>query len=340
MDKIYNYLFSVLLIVLVSGCFKEDEKVNPAKPGDVTSVTIEMTKFYNKQVYFDLSDNKETSVNDKSDFDLAFDSDADEWMVWLNTAAFMRIKNSGLNNFEAINDTLPGIKWKFDQSVGGLSSNALGYWYDTASLIPVSKNNVIVLDRGIDAFGNYRGFWKFQMLDADSNAYNVRYARLNGQDEQTLRIPKKKGVNRVQLSFNEGGKVLSLEPEKQLWDLLFTQYTTLLFTDDNIPYPYLVTGVLINPYGVSCKEDTLTAFENINRDYASSLTFNSISDEIGYDWKLVVGDVSTGNVTYQIRPRTSYIIRDASGLYFKLRFTGFYSNTGEKGYPSFEFVRL
>jgi hypothetical protein len=301
---------------------------------------IELTKNYNRQVYFDLSANKETANNDKIDFDLAFDSNSGEWMVWLNTATFMRIKNTELSNFEAIKDTIFGFKWKFDQSVGGLSSNALGYWYDTAQSIPVSKKDVILLDRGIDVFGNYRGFWKFQMLDADSNAYNIRFARLNGQEDTTIKILKKTGVNRIQLSFDKGGQTLNLEPPRFQWDLLFTQYTTLLYTDDNIPYPYIVTGVLTNPHEVTCYEDTLTAFENINRDYAVSLVLNNIADEIGYDWKMVVGDVTTGNVTYQIRPRTTYIIRDAVGLYFKLRFIGFYSNTGEKGYPSFEYVRL
>jgi hypothetical protein len=141
-------------------------------------------------------------------------------------------------------------------------------------------------------------------------------------------------------SFDEGSKQSGLEPLKNDWDLLFTQYTTLLYTNEGDPYPYLLTGVLSNPFLIRVAQDTLYDFSEIDLTIAQSLTYSTALDEIGYDWKDVVGDVSTGNVSYVVIEGRNYIVRDTEGFYFKLRFTSFYNNSGDKGYPTFEYQKL
>jgi hypothetical protein len=81
-------------------------------------------------------------------------------------------------------------------------------------------------------------------------------------------------------------------------------------------------------------------FQSINRDAVQSLEFTTIQDEIGYDWKDVTGDVTSGNISYVIIEGLNYIIRDQEGFYYKLRFISFYNNEGEKGYPTFEYQKL
>ena len=59
-------------------------------------------------------------------------------------------------------------------------------------------------------------------------------------------------------------------------------------------------------------------------------------DVIGYDWK----DFSLQTNTFTIFSDKIYLIKDASGNLFKLRFIDFYDDNGIKGSPAFEFMRL
>jgi len=87
-------------------------------------------------------------------------------------------------------------------------------------------------------------------------------------------------------------------------------------------------------------QDTLYDFSSINLDIAQALFYSQALDEIGYDWKDVVGDVSSGNVTYVIVEGLNYVVLDAEGYYYKLRFISYYNQSGEKGIPTFEYQRL
>lgn len=332
-------LFFVIavLLVLLSSCFKEDERIQPHPRGNAVVDTIAMGQLYQWQFYYDLSQQKEVAKNDKNNYDLAFDCRAELGLIWLNTAAFMRIKHTSKVDFDAVKDTI-GSPWRFDKSTYEVDSNAIGLLYDTLSL--KADSEVIVVDRGIDAFGNYLGFYKFQLLNYDGQKYTLKFGSLKGTDSKIVEIIKNPEVNYTYLSFKGTPEVFDQEPAKEKWDLLFTQYTTLLFTDQGEAYPYLVTGILSNPYNVEVAEDTSLNFNSITLNQAKNLFYSSHRDLIGYDWKDVVGDVTSGNVSYVMRPNVLYVVRDTEGRYFKLRFVGFYSKTGEKGFPAFEFAEL
>ena len=59
-------------------------------------------------------------------------------------------------------------------------------------------------------------------------------------------------------------------------------------------------------------------------------------DAIGWEWKAY--SFSTG--VYTIWPNRNYFIHTVSGSYCKLRFIGFYSKDGLKGYPVIEYKIL
>jgi hypothetical protein len=61
---------------------------------------------------------------------------------------------------------------------------------------------------------------------------------------------------------------------------------------------------------------------------------------IGYEWKQINGDVTSGDITYTAQSGWTYLVRNREGLFFKMRFIDFYNNQGKKGYPTFEFQRL
>jgi hypothetical protein len=129
------------------------------------------------------------------------------------------------------------------------------------------------------------------------------------------------------------------EPSSLHWDLLFTQYTTLLFTDVGDPYPYLVTGVLLNPLLVVVAMDSISGFEDITFERAQSMDFSKQADGIGYLWK----EYDFDDGSYTVNSKIIYVIRDTRGFYYKLRFKDFYkllNNRLQKGYPSFEYQKL
>ena len=337
----FNLVILLAAIFFLTACFKEDEKIAPHDPGDVITKTIELTKDYRYQVYFDLGSGEVISTNLKKEWDLGFECSADGWHIILNTSNFMVTAGTGQTDFSLLVDTV-GFIWKFDVSSGNLDSTAIGNWIEF--LPPDSaksySNEVYVIDRGYDELGNTRGLRKIVFLGLENDTYTFRYANLDGTAENTFSVAKDPTVNYIYFSFEEGGKQLVLEPPKYDWDLLFTQYTTLLFTDDGEPYPYLVTGALSNFSTIEVAQDTLSDFASISLDIAGNLDYSPAQDRIGYNWKDIVGDVNSGNVSYVIIEGLNYVVRDREGYYYKLRFISFYNNNGDKGYPTFEYQRL
>lgn len=336
-----SWLFLLLPVLSLQSCFKEDERITPHDPGSVNTEAIAMESDYRYQVYYDLSSQSVVSANFKSDWDLGFECGQGGWHVILNTSNFMLAGNTGLGDFAAATDTT-GLDWKYDPSTGNLDSTAIGPWLTFSGIdsVPDYSGEVYIVDRGYDEAGNLRGVKKVVFTEWSRDRYAVRFANLDGSGEGTAEILKDTSVNFIYFSFEEGGTVMTLEPPKYAWDLLFTQYTTLLYTNDGFPYPYLVTGVLSNRAGVKVAQDTLHEFSAIDLEAAEGFGYSDVRDEIGYDWKDVVGDVSTGNVSYVIVPGINYVVRDAGGFFYKLRFISFYNDQGEKGFPTFEYQLL
>jgi hypothetical protein len=339
--KIFNPTIIIVFAVLLSSCFKEDEKIAPHDPGNVETVAIEMTHDYRYQVYYEMKSGEVVATNLKTDWDLGFECSKEGWHIILNTSDFMYAAATGLADLNIPADTT-GLTWKFDVSTGNIDSTAIGKWVDFLypDSVKIYSEKVYMINRGYDEAGNLRGMRKIVFRELSDSTYSFRYANLDGTGENAFTIKKDPAVNYTCFSFDDGGKQLDPEPPKYDWDLLFTQYTTLLFTDAGDPYPYLVTGVLTNPAGAQVAKDTMNDFSSINVEIAGRLFYTTKQDEIGYDWKDIVGDVSSGNVSYVIVPGVNYIVRDWQGFYYKLRFISFYNNSGEKGYPTFEYQRL
>jgi hypothetical protein len=339
--RIFKHIYIISFFFLLTSCFKEDEKITPHDPGDVETIIIGLTNDYRYQVYFDLGNGEVVSTSLKKEWDLGFETSKDGWHIVLNSSNFMLAAGTGLTDFSIPVDTV-GLIWKYDVSSGNTDSLAIGKWVDflLPDSVKIYTNEVYVIDRGYDEAGNLRGLKKIVFQEFGDSTYSFRFANLDGSNEHSFTVTKDPSVNYSCFSFDEGGKQLYLEPPKNDWDLLFTQYTTLLFTDEGDPYPYLLTGALSNPTGVIIARDTLYDFSAINLDVATSLIYSPALDMIGYNWKDVVGDVSSGNVSYVIIEGLNYVVRDAEGFYYKLRFISFYSGSGEKGYPTFEYQRL
>jgi hypothetical protein len=197
---------------------------------------------------------------------------------------------------------------------------------------------LLLIDRGIDEKGNPRGFSQLVIDSLKNGVYYFRTAAMDGKNPKSNSIKKMDNVNNVLFSLSNPSAIVA-EPANSNWDLLFTQYTTLLYTDEGDPYPYLLTGVLINPRFVEVAVDSLSPFGSVTYETAQSMNFSKSADRIGYNWKRY--DFAVG--TYTVNSDIVYVIRDTKGYLYKFRFVGFYklvNNKMEKGFPSFEFQKL
>lgn len=336
----YKYILILIGVVsLFTSCFKEDEKVLPHEEGEVTTTTIPMTQYYSYQIYFKLLNNEVVSSNNRSDFDLNFECADTSTVIRLNTANFAMIAETAFEKLQDVTDTI-GLTWRYDKSNGDSDSLAINNWVLINESDTTFSNKVWVINRGLNSSGIQLGLKKIQFINYMDNRYYFVYSNMDNSDLVDTYVEKNDLFGYSQFLLSDAGELIQTEPENTNWDLNFTQYTTLLFTDEGLSYPYLVTGVLQSPNCLVALDSSLV-FNEISLSDTSLFEFSTAQDKIGYDWKEIVGDVQTGDFYYKTKTNNTYIIKDSEYFYYKLRFINFYDpESGEKGYPTFEFQKL
>lgn len=319
--KVYLLLILSFVSVLYS-CEKDEIPVAPRPPGDVEISQVNMGGNYSDQIYYRLQDASIVSQNLKSIWDLSFESSDEGWHILINSSTAAKITFiEGANFNDDVN--ISDVSWDYDVETGNLDSTAIGDWR--------GKNGVYVLDRGYDHLGTFLGNKKIIVIDVDENNFQIQSSDMDGNNSQTVQVEKNKALNFTQFSLDNG--VISIEPDKDEWDILFTQYTHYFI--EEILY-YQVTGVLLNRNNVQAIMEDQLAFEDIDLEYAENSIFDDNINAIGYNWKHLP-DVSE---PYIVNSNKIYIIRDVEGIYYKLHFTKFYTDSGVKGAPKFEFQKL
>lgn len=339
MKKIIIFLFTINFIL--TSCIPDEQPVKPhTSSPDVSIGLVDMGgKLYTNQVYYSLETNSVVATNLFTEWDIKFSCDT--IAIMLNSARKMSVYNTHKVKFNEVSaaDTIavPEEAWQYDNPAGKIDSTAIGTWWE--ALKPneaISKQEVYIIDRGTNERGRHTGYRKFQILGYENNTYYVKFANLDGSNAFEIEVPINPSKNFVQLSMEDSAKVLDLEPANDTWDLLFTRFTELLYTNDGIPMWYGVTGALINPKYVSAALDSGKAFEEITYQDAASLTLSNRINAIGHEWKWF----DLGKGVYSVLPEKVYIIRSVNGYLYKLHFTAFYNDQGVQGYPKFEFQKL
>lgn len=338
LNIIRNIVLVVSSVLLLTSCFKEDERITPHDRGDKITATITMTQNYKYQVYYSLNTQSVVATNERSEFDLMFESHPGGMLIRPNTANFAMAAPTGKFQLSQVTSAT-GLNMQFDPSSGNPDSTVLRNWFSINAGDTTYSREVYVFDRGINVEGNPIGRVKITFDSLVGNRYYFTYANLNGSGLRQAVVQKQQGRNFAYYSLAQHQQVFP-EPPKESYDLLFTQYTTMLFTNTGEQYPYLVTGVLLNYHQTEAAAIIEPDFDGIDFQRVVSANYLKKSDVISFDWKKVHGDVSSGNVYYEPLPEKVYFVRDSRGFYYKMRFIGFYNNQGEKGYPTFEFQKL
>lgn len=328
-----SIVLSTAALLCLGGCIPEEDPVAPYNRGDIQQNTIGMETDYRYQVYFDLGTNRAVASALVTDWDLGFASADSGMAIWLNGGKIMAAADAGTTDFEAVTST-SGVEWRYDNPAGNRDSSAIGTWWEQIEGRVESRHQVYIIDRGVTPAGKKIGYKKLTILEYTGEAYVVRFADLNGNNDVTITVSRDEEHNNIGLLLDKTASVLATEPPNTTWDIVFTRYTHIFYEPEFTPYS--VTGVLLNANGVSIARDSTHDFEQITADMMEQYAFSTNRDALGYDWKTFYLDKNE----YVVHSNMIYIIRDTEGFYYKLHFTDFYNEEGEKGFPSFEYRKL
>lgn len=187
--------------------------------------------------------------------------------------------------------------------------------------------------------GDSRGWMKVQVVRS-GDGYKVKYASLNDTTHKELTITKNTAYNYNFVSL-KNNKEVPVQPERKKWDISFTVFTNTITGAGSYIYADFVT---INNLGgagayevkVTAPASGVEAYKNFKAtDIDQSKLIYNDQRVIGSNWRNPVG--VNGLEVYGDR---FYIIKDAEGYYFKLRFTRLTSIAGERGRPQFEYQPL
>lgn len=306
------------------------------------------------QVYVDLSSGKMISVPRVS-WDLGFYC-GEAFRVALNNSVKMSVKELETTNIDEIqvaDETMfigqgSGFVNQVDEPSGLITNTAIKEVSDNND-----NNKVYLLNLGSNpstvnpavgsegsGSGTHRGWKKVRFLK-NGNDYKIQYADLNATTHQEVTITKNAAYNFTFFSFNTNN-IVSVEPQKNQWDLNFTTFTNVVNMGTVTPYHY-ADYVLTNLKGNAKAYQVLTSevsFENFSVTDVVDSKFTDDQRNIGSNWRSTSVTGAGGIPTSQFVLKTDrfYVIKDPAGNIYKLKFTGGASPNGERGFPTFQYV--
>lgn len=244
-------------------------------------------------------------------------------------------------------DLSAGISFT-DSKEGELTGTAFGDISTTDS-----DNNVYIVNLGNDipttnngtlnTTGDPRGFMKVRVLTDGSN-YTIQYALLsNTVDYSEITVTKDSSYNLTAVSLTDG-QIVNVEPESSNWDIdfggVFSYYGQQGTLAAGLTYSdYTLHNTLsgVGLYQITVEDDTTPSYTNFTLTNINEANFiYNDRTVIGSDWRAL--DYLTGETS--VREDRYYIVKDTDNNYYKLRFTAVESETGERGYPQFQYELL
>ena len=361
MKKIIFCLFIGTLFIFQS-CINDNEDPVAVAPTDGAVVNPEMGGATEpNQVWFDLGTNSEV-ITQRTDWDLAFYS-GNAFKVMLNSSIMMAAGKipDAAHIDEVTEATVATLKDQVQVANFNLANVAFiddvkgdfpaGYTAIEEIKANDAENPVYLVNMGNEIYsgtvatgsvatgGDSRGWMKIQVIRS-GNGYKIKYANLNDTTHKELIITKNPAYNFNFVSL-KSNKEVSVQPEKKKWDICFTVFTNTITGAGSYIYADFVT---INTMGGAGAYEVKVAapasgVETYNHFKASDIDQSKFiyNDQrvIGANWRNPVG--ANGLEVYGDR---FYVIKDAEGYYFKLRFTRLTNVAGERGRPQFEFKPL
>jgi hypothetical protein len=312
--------------MLVFSCRKKDQSYAPINQGEINLNAefglklgeAEMGSDYLYQSFFDLGLNEVVGQNEKLNWEIGLACDSN-FVILNNAISGLRVARSPYDWDNTV--TIEGLNFGFDFPEGQRDDYFIG----------AQLTDVYVLDLGLDVEGLPRGVRKFG-IDPTDEGYLVTSSSLEGDDLVELNIETNDShlYKYVHLQFGE----TEVAPAKNDWDIVFSHYLHI-FDPETEPFPYQVTGCLINPNQVTVHESSELIFNEVDFQIAENLEYSNFLNVIGFDWKDY--DFDLGFIVDETRV---FVIQSTEGDFYKLQFTSFYNEIGVKGSPRFNFQKL
>lgn len=320
------------------------------------------------QVWFDLGTETEILTR-RTNWDLGFYS-GNEFKVVLNSSIMMAAgKIAGATNIDQVTEASVETLKTHVQVANFNPSNVI-YIDDVKGNIPSgytaieeikandSDNAIYLVNMGKEIYdgsvpigsvvssGEERGWMKVQVVRSGAG-YKVKYADLNATTHKELIINKNQAYNYSFVSLKNNAEV-SVQPAKKRWDICFTVFTNTIIGAGSYIYADFVTlnnvgGAAAYEVIVPSETSGVEAYNNFkSADIDPSKFIHNDQRVIGSNWRNPVG--VNGLEVYGDR---FYVVKDAEGYYFKLRFTRLTKSAtdqngqaGERGFPQFEYKPL
>lgn len=192
---------------------------------------------------------------------------------------------------------------------------------------------------GVALTGASRGWKKIRVLRDGSN-YKLQYADLNATTHSEVTITKNSAYNFTFFSFNTKSTVL-VEPVKEKWDLNITAFTgETFYQDGSSAGAYYFPDFAITNTKVGTKAfQVLTSEVSYENFTLANVVQSKFETELAKDQR-VIGSNWRATQPLSLKTDRFYVIKDASGNVYKLKFTAMLSAAGERGNVSFEYAIL
>jgi hypothetical protein len=356
---------SITLLLLASCSSDEDTKVEIPTVGATLAASVGGPNQPN-QIYLDLSAQESKSVN-RASWDLGFSSGSD-FRVIINGSLKMAVKKLATSDItlpQVIDatvsvgtSTLTSFGY-VDNPTGVLAGAGAGIGTAIAEISATDTDNKVYLVNlglavsakpagvgAVEVDGEARGWKKVRILRS-GNGYKIQYADLNSATFTEKTISKDSDFNFSFFSLTSGSTV-SVEPAKTKWDLNFTTFTNYIPSQDAEQKPIEVTygysdfitsnvkggtqiyQVLVSA-GISYADFKKTNVVETN--FALSTTDQRV---IGSSWRNGGGPTSLPS----IRTDRFYVVKDAAGNYYKVKFLTMTNDAGVRGNTTLEYAIL
>ena len=290
-------------------------------------------------VFLDLSANLQTPVL-RDSWDLGFNSGTD-FRVTLNTsngASAIEVNKSDINAVTAADVDLTKLTMGQGQGTLSLTDGYSGKLSETV-IKEISAtdadNKVYILNRkgGSATVLPAEQIYKIRII-RKGTGYTLQYALLNETTFKSLDVTKDPAYNAQFVSLVTGAAV-NAQPAKAKWDIVwgYSMYYTASGTT-NIPYGFSDLVFINHLAGVTAAEvlTTTATYDAYAESNISTTTFSADRDVIGSKWRVTSGG------TVGVKSDRFYVIKDAAGNVYKLRFISFTSTDGgERGKPKLEY---
>ncbi len=286
-------------------------------------------------VFVDFSANTQTSVL-RAGWDLGFYSGDDFRVILNNTtaASVVAVNKTDITQVSASDVNAADLELGFGKGTFSIYDDVNGDLTKTA--IPAvsatdADNKVYVINRagGSGTTSAVADFYKIRVLRA-ANGYTLQYAKINETAFKTVAITKNTSYNFSYVSFDTGAAV-AVEPTKDHWDI---EWTYSMYYTGTTPYGFsdlVFTNYLGNVSAAEVLTSTVS-YDAYSASNVATTTFSTSRNTISSNWRATTGTIG-------VKTDRFYVVKDAAGNVYKLKFISFTTNDGgTRGYPVIQYA--